>query len=80
MRMSLEISLQGLNRAAESFDRAANRIARASWPAPSSQGEDTVSLSAEAVALMQAANDFKANASVLHTADEMTQYLLDQLR
>ena len=78
--MSLEISLQGMNRAAENFDRAAGRIARASLPTTPSQAEDTVSLSAEAVALMQAANDFKANASALHTADEMTQYLLEQLR
>jgi hypothetical protein len=74
------ISLQGMNRAAENFDRAAAGIARASLPAASPQAEDTVSLSAEAVALMQAANDFKANASAFHTADEMTQYLLDQLR
>jgi flagellar hook protein FlgE len=49
-------------------------------PAAPPSTEDTVSLSSEAVALMQAANDFKANASALHTADEMTQYLLDQLR
>ena len=78
--MSLDISLQGLNRAAESFDRAATGIARASLPTAPSQGEDTVSLSAEAVALMQASNDFKANAQAFHTADEMTSYLLNQLR
>jgi Flagellar basal body rod FlgEFG protein C-terminal len=78
--MSLDISLQGMNRAAESFDRAAGGIARASLPAAPSQPEDTVSLSDQAVALMQAANDFKANAQALKTGDEMTQYLLDQLR
>jgi flagellar hook protein FlgE len=77
--MSLDISLQGMNRAAESFDRAATGIARASLSEPS-QPEDTVSLSDETVALMQAANDFKANAHALHTADEMTNFLLDQLR
>jgi flagellar hook protein FlgE len=74
------ISLQGMNRAAESFDRAATGIARASLSTEPSQPEDTVSLSNETVALMQAANDFKANAQALHTADEMTNFLLDQLR
>ena len=78
--MSFAISLQGMNRAAESFDRAADGIARASLPATPSQPEDTVSLSDETVALMQAANDFKANAQALHTADEMTNFWLDQLR
>ena len=78
--MSFAISLQGMNRAAENFDRAASGIARASLPAEPSQPEDTVSLSEETVALMQSANDFKANAKSLQTADEMTQYLLDQLR
>ena len=69
-----------MNRAAENFDRAATGIARASLPPGPSQPEDTVSLSEEAVALMQAANDFKASAQALKTSDEMTSYLLDQLR
>jgi flagellar hook protein FlgE len=78
--VSLAISLQGMNRAAESFDRGADGIARASLPTESSQPEDTVSLSDQTVALMQAANDLKANPRAFQTTDEMIQYLLDQLR
>ena len=78
--MSLDISLQGINRAANSFDTAATGIARVSVPADPSQPEDTVSLSDQTVALIQAANDYKANVQALKTSDEMTNYLLDQLR
>lgn len=78
--MSLDISLQGINRAADSFDTAATGIARASLPADPGQPEDTVALSDQTVALMQAANDYQANIQALKTSDEMTNYLLDQLR
>jgi hypothetical protein len=78
--VNLAISLQGINRAAESFDRAADGIARASLPTDQSQPEDTVSLSDQTVALMQAANDLKANTREFQTTEEMIQYLLDQLR
>ena len=61
---SLQSSLSGLNAATARLDRAASSIAA---------GGDTVD---NAVAVLQAKTDFKANAAVLRTLDDMQRTLL----
>jgi flagellar basal body rod protein FlgG len=58
-------ALNGLNQAQATFEDAARRISGAAG-----QG-DSVSLSADAVTLLQAKSDFEANINVLNVADEM---------
>jgi hypothetical protein len=58
-------ALQGLKKATNSLDQAAQNIASGSL-----DPQDVVSLS-------QAATNFKANAAVLKTADEASQSLLN---
>ncbi len=67
------IALEGLEKAGASLDRTAKRIAAAVDP------EDSVDLSAEAVALMQARNDYLINLKTAKTGDEMGRALLDIL-
>lgn len=62
---------QGLQTSEAQFDRVAQNIA-----AP--QG-DLVSLSTQAVALLQAKNNFEANLKALEAGDQMTQTLLATL-
>jgi flagellar hook-associated protein FlgK len=62
---------QGLQASEAQFDRVAQDIA-----AP--QG-DLVSLSSQAVALIQAKNSFEANLKALEAGDQMTQTLLATL-
>jgi flagellar hook protein FlgE len=69
-------SLQGLARSEAQFNQAAQQIARSSeTTAPG--GQDTVDLSAAAVALIQSRNNFDANTKAIKVGDEMEQYLLD---
>ena len=72
----MEISaaaLSGMHRAEARLEATAQRLARVSDPA------DTVDLSAEMVALLEARNDFAVNAKVLKTGDEIERVLLDVL-
>jgi flagellar hook protein FlgE len=59
--------LGGLNQAQTSIDNTARRIAGAAGQS------DVVDLSTDAVALIQAKNDFGANIKVLKVADEMEE-------
>lgn len=61
-----------MDRASASLDRAASRIATIGQPSG-----DTVDLSTEMVALIQARNEFGANVKAAQTADELTQSLLN---
>jgi flagellar hook protein FlgE len=54
------------------LDRAASRIAAISQPS-----SDTVDLSTEMVALIQARNDFGANVKAAQTMDEVSKSLLN---
>ncbi len=65
------IALSGMHAAETRLEHAANRIARVSQP------EDQVDLSAEMVALIEARNNFAANANVMKTADEVERSLLE---
>jgi len=70
--------LQGLSSAQANFDRAANNIAQS--PIVSSNNpQDQVSLSDEAVALLNARNDYEANLHSLDAASRLSQKLLDAL-
>ena len=70
--IDFQTSLEGMDRASASLDRAASRIATIGQPSG-----DTVDLSTEMVALIQARNDFGANVKAAETADELTQSLLN---
>ena len=71
-------SLQGLARSEAQFNQAAQQIARSSEAtAPGSQ--DSVDLSAAAVAMLQAKNNFDANTKAIKVGDEMDQYLLNAI-
>jgi flagellar hook protein FlgE len=66
--------LAGLDLASKALDKTATRVSQAG----TSSG-DTVDLSAEAVSLMVARQNFQSNVKVMQTADEMTKNLLDLL-
>ncbi len=69
----MKVSLEGLAQAEALLDRSAQRIARSTFNAT---GEDTVSLSDEMVALIEARTGFQANVKAVQTADEMNKSLL----
>jgi len=65
--------LAGMSAAEQSINKIATNIANVGGnPA----GEDSVDLSAEAVALLQEKNDFRANANVVHVQDDVYRSLL----
>jgi len=68
-------ALAGLDRASASLERTARRIASIGG---SPQG-DTVDLSAEAVAMIEAKIAYQANTQVLRTGDQMSKALVDVL-
>jgi len=65
-------SLQGLDNAATSFDTAARKISVAS-----SDGTDTVVLSAAVAGMLAAKNMYEANLNIMKAAQEMEKHLLD---
>ena len=67
------IALSGMNQAQTRLEGVAKRLARVSDSA------DTIDLSTEMVALLEARNAYATNAKVLKTADEMHGSLLDVL-
>jgi hypothetical protein len=74
MTIGLAQSLQGIQNAETQFNKAAQNIAQGP-----SQGDDQVHLSSQAVALIQAKNDFSANVAALKVTDQMTQALLNAI-
>jgi flagellar basal body rod protein FlgG len=70
-------SAQGMQNAENQFDQAAQNIAE--WPSSSNSPtpQDTVDLSQQAIALIQAKNNFEANTAAFKVGDEMTQSLLN---
>jgi flagellar hook protein FlgE len=63
--------LSGLERATSTLNKVAARIAKGS-----SASADTVDLSADAVALLVARQNFESNIKSLQTADQLSQSLL----
>lgn len=72
--IDFQAPLQGMSQASASLDRVATRVASISTPAG-----DSVDLSAEMVALIEAKNNFGANVKVAQTMDEVTQSLLNMV-
>jgi flagellar hook protein FlgE len=64
--------LAGLNAAEQSLNKIASNIANVGGSAAG----DSVDLSAEAIALLQAKNDFRADANVVHAEDDVYRSLL----
>ena len=75
MTIGMISSLQGIQRAESQFNQAAQKIAEDPLHSPG----DQVSLSDQAVAVLQAKNSFEANTAALKVADEMTQSLLKSI-
>uniref|UniRef100_B0SYM4 Flagellar basal-body/hook protein C-terminal domain-containing protein n=1 Tax=Caulobacter sp. (strain K31) TaxID=366602 RepID=B0SYM4_CAUSK len=74
--------MQVLNTAAAGMFAAADRLSAsaqrtAAWGVEEGQAEQKIDLAHEAVEQISAKTDFKANAAVAKTADEMTGALLD---
>jgi flagellar basal body rod protein FlgG len=66
-----------MQRAETQLNQVAQNIAQGPNLSPT-QG-DTVDLSAQAVALLQASNSFEANTAALKVGDQMTQTLLKSI-
>jgi len=74
--IGLTPALQGLARSEAQFNQAARTIARAPLPA----GEtDTVDLSAAAVALLTARNNFEATTKFIKISSDLEQSLINTL-
>ena len=71
--IDFSIPQAGLDRATDSLNRTASRIANLNTPG------DSVDLSSEMVALIQARASFTANTKVIKTEDQMAKSLLDMV-
>ena len=65
----------GMIQSATGIERAEGQLNQAAQAIATPQG-DSVDLSAQAVALIQAKNNFEANLKTLQISDEMTKTLL----
>ena len=82
---AIQSALSGMHAAETQLNRTASNIAR--LPASASAAKDgdgdsdgdTVDLSADMVNLLQARNDFAANAKVAHVADQIQQSTINIL-
>ena len=70
--IDFSIPLAGIHAAESSLNRTAAQIAQFGFP-----GGDSVNLSSEAVALIEARNSFAANVNVVRTEDQITTALLN---
>jgi flagellar hook protein FlgE len=75
--VDFSISLAGMERAAAAVDRTAARVSRAGLP--SGEPADSVDLSAETIALLQAQNVFTANARVVQAQADLERAILNIL-
>ena len=74
--IDFSIPLAGMNAAEASLNRTAANIANFGGSAQGRSGGDTVDLSADMIALIEARNNFGANVKVAQTEDQMTQSFL----
>lgn len=72
---ALNIAAAGMFAATDRLSASAQRTA--AWGMEQTQTEQKIDLAHEAVEQISAKTDFKANAAVARTADEMTGALLD---
>jgi flagellar hook protein FlgE len=71
MTIGMTSSLQGMQQAENQLNQVAQTIAQGPFTSAGPQG-DTVDLSAQAVAMIQAKNNFEANTAALKVGEEMT--------
>lgn len=76
MISAISNALTGLTGAAQKVNQASTNIANATTPGYTTETGDTVELSEEAVNLIAAETQFKANAAVLRTAADLTDEFL----
>jgi len=76
--LGFEAALESIRKIEERVDRTAERIASLPFTLSSPTG-DTVSLSDEMVALLEARTELGATTAVIRTEDEIQQHLLDIL-
>ena len=74
---ALSISASGMMAAADRLSASAQRVAASDAQVEKNAEAKDVDYVGERVAQIGAATDFKANAAVLKTADEMSKRLLD---
>ena len=74
MTIGMTSSLQGMQQAENQLNQVAQTIAQGPFTSTGPQG-DTVDLSAQAVAMIQAKNSFEANTAALKVGEEMMQTL-----
>jgi hypothetical protein len=72
--IDFSVPLAGLDRAAQSLEKTAVRIAQAGDPA-----SDSIDLSAEMVALLEARTNFALNAQVVRSEAQVANSLIDIL-
>ena len=73
--IDFSVPLAGMKQAEESLQKTASRLASTGVAGAG----DTVDLSAEMVALIEARNDFAVNTKVVRTENQMTKSLLNVL-
>lgn len=74
---ALSISASGMMAAADRLSASAQRVAASDAQVEKAADSKAVDYVGERVAQIGAATDFKANAAVLKTADDMNKRLLD---
>ena len=78
--IALQGPVQGMSAASADFDRAASNIALASVSTLNAETpRDTVELSTSVVNLLQARNDYEANAKTFRVVDELNRSVLDMI-
>ena len=73
------MSVTEIGAQSENMTRHGVVIARTPFQGTPPEGQDSVDLSSEMVALLASRNDFEANTKVVKTFDEMTKTLLNIL-
>jgi len=76
---AMQSALDGMQAAESQLDTTANRIAHYPFALPPANTGDTVDLSTDMVNLIQARDNFAADASVAKVADEIQQSTISML-
>ena len=72
--IDFSVPLAGMTQATDQLNQTAAKLAQPSGP---QSGGDSLDLSSDMVALMEARQNFEANAKALHTENDLTMSLLN---
>ena len=75
----LSIAQDGMNRAQDQFEQSAQNIVRAGLPQTQPPTQDSLSLSDQAVSLLQSKNAFEASLKLALVGDDITKTTLSLL-